>query len=182
MCSGGGQRWGFQRARGLRLGLPANQRAKSVCVLTLAALPVQGGVDDLTEVGVMVVGGMCGLSAGNLLSKHVNAASFRKAMVVLIAMSSASLITSQAAAEVQLWTTVAFAVLSVGYSLRQHMFEHYVSAEQPYAAVAQTVRANLPGATAQVQARRRLRRIHVLLLLLPAAAAAPADGACFGPS
>jgi hypothetical protein len=98
-------------------------------------------VDDLAEVGVMVVGGMCGLSVGNTLSARVNAASFRKAMVVLIAMSSASLITSQAAAEVQLWTTVTFAVLSVLYALRQHLFEHYVpwATEQTYAAVNQSV-------------------------------------------
>jgi hypothetical protein len=81
------------------------------------------------------------LSVGNTLSARVNAASFRKAMVVLIAMSSASLITSQAAAEVQLWTTVSFAVLSVLYALRKHLFEHYVpwATEQTYAAVNQSV-------------------------------------------
>jgi len=98
----------------------------------------QGGVDDVAEVGVMVLGGMCGLSVGNMLSAHVNPASFRKAMVVLIAMSSASLITSQADPEVQLWTTVAFAVLSVGHALKQHMFEHFWAAEQTYHSVSLT--------------------------------------------
>ena len=112
----------------MSLGLPLTLISLSTCVC-------QGGVDDVAEVGVMVLGGMCGLSVGNMLSAHVNPASFRKAMVVLIAMSSACLITSEADPEVQLWTTVTFAVLSVGHALKQHMLEHNAPTEQTYQSV-----------------------------------------------
>ena len=62
---------------------------------------MQGGVDDVAEVGCMVAGGMAGLTVGNMLSAHVNPANFRKAMVVLIAMSAASLITSKVGAALE---------------------------------------------------------------------------------